>query len=152
MVGKGPGHGNRGLEQRERNQVLGIPNEETKGGIKMTMETTDTNSLYPNKNISDGKHTFVVEKVVGKQLGGVYGYVWTLEEKGELYEQVLFGNEMKELLGILGFKKGDDGKFHWETEDAKGKPFSVIVSHVPDKKKPDVMRQKFNNYTEELQF
>lgn len=118
----------------------------------MSQETTDTNSLFPNKNITDGKHTFTVEKVVGKPLGGAYGYVWTLEENAELFEQVLFGNEMGDLLTILGFKKGDDKKFHWETDEAKGKSFGVTVSHIPDKKKPDVMRQKFSHYTDELPF
>lgn len=119
----------------------------------MTMETTDTNSLYPNKNISDGKHTFTVEKVIGKPLGGAYGYVWTLEENGALYEQVLFGNEMGALLQILGFKKDpSDNKFHWDTDEARGKSFTVIVTHIPDKKKPEVMRQKFSGYEEELAF
>jgi hypothetical protein len=115
----------------------------------MTMETTDTSGQYPNKNITDGKHNFTVEKVISKQLGNAHGYVWTLEENGQLYEQVLFGNEMGELLTLLGFQKGGDNKFHWETEEAKGKSFDVVVSHVPDKKKPDVMRQKFSNYTAE---
>lgn len=118
----------------------------------MSAETTDTTSKYPNKNITDGKHTFTVEKVIGKQLGGAYGYVWTLEEDGQLFEQVLFGNEMGDLLTILGCTKGDDGKFHWDTDAVVGKPFGVTVSHVPDKKKPDVMRQKFTDFTEELAF
>lgn len=116
------------------------------------IETTDTRGLYPEKNIKDGKHVFTVEKVVGKQLGSAYGYVWTLEEDMQLYEQVLFGNEMGELLTILGFKKGDDGKYHWDTEEVKGKKFGVMVSHVPDKKKPDILRQKFSNYEDEISF
>lgn len=118
----------------------------------MTHETTDTASRYPNKEISDGKHIFIVHKVVGKALGGAYGYVWTLEEEGRLYEQVLFGNEMGDLLKILGCKDDGNGKYDWETDEVAGKAFGVIVSHVPDKKKPDVMRQKFGKYTEELQF
>lgn len=118
----------------------------------MSMETTDTNSAYPDKAIGDGKHTFVVERVVGKPLGNAYGYVWTLEEKGKLYEQVLFGNEMGSLLKILGCKESAPGKYEWDTDEVKGKPFGVTVSHVPDKKKPDVMRQKFSEFTEEIPF
>lgn len=116
------------------------------------METTDTNSLYPNKNIADGKHIFTVEKVVGKSLGGAYGYVWTLEEKGQNYEQVLFGNEMKDLLKILGCNETSPGKYEWDTDGVVGKSFSVTVSHVPDKKKPDVMRQKFTSFGDEPNF
>jgi hypothetical protein len=115
----------------------------------MTLETTDTNSLYPNKNIEDGTHTFTVEKVVSKELGKAHGYVWTLQENGVLYEQVLFGNEMKDLLKILGFAEISPNKFQWDTDQAVGQSFIVDVSHIPDKKKPDVMRQKFSNYKSE---
>lgn len=120
----------------------------------MSMETTDTNSLYPDKNISDGKHTFTVEKVVGKPLGGAYGYVWTLEEKGKNYEQVLFGNEMGDLLKILGASEDPEkpGKYIWDTDAVIGKSFGVTVTHVPDKKKTDVMRQKFSLFTDEITF
>ena len=118
----------------------------------MSIETTDTRGLFPEKNIKDGKHTFTVEKVVGKQLGTAYGYVWTLEEEGNLYEQVIFGNEMGDLLALLGFKKKDQGKYVWDTDEAKGKKFDVTVSHAPDKKKPEVLRQKFSNYEESLSF
>lgn len=118
----------------------------------MTQETTDTTSRYPSKDISDGKHTFSVHKVIGKPLGGAYGYVWTLEEEGRQYEQVLFGNEMGDLLKILGCKDDGHGKYDWETDAVVGKTFGVLVSHVPDKKKPEVMRQKFSQYTEELPF
>jgi hypothetical protein len=115
----------------------------------MSRETTDTNSAYPDKTISDGKHTFTVEKVVGKPLGGAYGYVWTLEEKGKNYEQVLFGNEMKDLLKILECTEVSPGKYEWDTDAVVGKSFGVTVTHVPDKKKPDVMRQKFTAFTAE---
>lgn len=115
----------------------------------MSVETTDTSGQYPEKNIADGTHTFTVEKVVGKQLGKAYGYVWTLEENDQLYEQVLFGNEMKDLLKILGFAEVSPNKFEWETEQAKGQSFIVDVSHVSDKKKPDTMRQKFTNFKPE---
>jgi hypothetical protein len=115
----------------------------------MSHESTDTNSQYPNKEIPDGRHNFTVEKVVGKTLGKAYGYVWTLEEKEVLYEQVLFGSEMKELLKILKCNEVSPGKFEWDTDQVNGLSFSVDVSHVPDKKKPDVMRQKFSNYKED---
>jgi len=118
----------------------------------MSHETTDTTSKYPNKNISDGKHTFTIDKVVGKTLGGAYGYVWTLEENGHLFEQILFGNEMGGLLKILGCNEVSPGKYEWETDAVTGKSFGVTVSHVPDKKKPDVIRQKFTDFTEELAF
>lgn len=118
----------------------------------MSMETTDTNSIYPDKKIADGKHTFTVEKVVGKALGSAYGYVWTLEEKGLLFEQVLFGNEMKDLLKLLGCKEETPGKFVWDTDEVKGKSFTVTVAHQPDKK--GTIRQKFAEYKveEELPF
>ncbi len=116
----------------------------------MTLETTDTNSMFPNKEITEGKHTFTVEKVIGKTLGKAYGYVWTLEENGILFEQVLFGSEMKDLLKLMGYKEETPGKFVWETEEVKGKSFGVTVTHAADKK--GTMRQKFSDYTEELPF
>jgi len=114
------------------------------------LETTDTNSQYPDKKIADGKHTFTVEKVVGKQLGNAYGYVWTLEENGLLFEQVLFGNEMKDLLRLLGCKEDKPGVFTWDTDEVKGKSFTVTVEHFPDKK--NIVRQKFTKFEEELEF
>lgn len=114
----------------------------------MTLETIDTSSAFPDKNISDGKHSFTVISVIGKQLGGAYGYVWKLEEDGKLYEQVMFGNEMGPLLKILGCTEIAPGKYEMETDAMVGKMFSATVSHVPDKKKPDVMRQKMTEFDE----
>lgn len=114
----------------------------------MSRETTDTNSAFPDKNISDGKHTFTVKSVVGKQLGGAYGYVWKLEEDGKAYEQVLFPNEIGPLLKILECSETSPGKYDWETDAVVGKTFSVMVSHIPDKKKRDVIRQKFTDFDE----
>ena len=80
---------------------------------------------------------------------GISNHVWTLEEKDVLYEQVLFGNEMKDLLKILGCNESSPGKYEWDTDTVIGKSFEVMVSHVPDKKKPDVMRQKFTEFKAE---
>ena len=113
----------------------------------MSMEMTDTNGEYPNKEITDGKHTFTIEKVVGKKLGNAYGYVWTLEENTQLFEQVLFPNEMFPILKILGCKEASPGKFEWDTDEVKGKTFGVTVTHAADKK--GIMRQKFTSFTDE---
>lgn len=119
----------------------------------MSRETTDTNSGYPDKNISDGKHTFNIISVIGKQLGGAYGYVWKLEEDGKNYEQVLFPNEVGGLLKALECQETSPGKYEWETEAVVGKTFSATVSHIPDKKKPEVMRQKMTDFkSEEVPF
>ena len=114
----------------------------------MTMESTDTNGMYPDKNISDGKHTFTIKKVVGKPLGGAYGYVWTLEEEGKTYEQVLFGNMMGGLLKVLGCSETSPGKYEWDTDAVTGKTFSTKVSHSPDKKNPSKMRQQMTDFDE----
>jgi hypothetical protein len=113
-------------------------------------ELIDTNSQYPDKKIADGKHTFTVEKVVGKKLGNAYGYIWTLEENGILFEQVMFGNEMKDLLRILGCKEESPGKFQLDTDQVPGKSFTATVEHLVDKK--GTIRQKFTKVEDEVPF
>ena len=113
----------------------------------MTIEVIDTNSMYPSKDITDGKHTFTIDRVISKDLGKAHGYVWTLEENDQLFEQVMFATGMKDLLKILGCKEDAPGKFTFDTDELKGKSFGCEVTHEPDKK--GTIRQKFSKFTEE---
>jgi len=106
----------------------------------------DTSNKYEKTPIPDGEHTFEVEFV--ERIEKVPGlYEWTLKaEDGESYLQGLFANEMGDLLRCLGCKETSKNKFTFDTMMLEGAKFKASVSHVPDKNKPEVVRQKMSGF------
>lgn len=111
----------------------------------MTLETTDT-AGYEQKPIPDGEHTFKIIHV--ERVDKVPGmYEWELSaEDGEDYEVSLFGNEMGDLLRLLGCNETSKNKFQWDTVSVEGRSFKATAFQLADKKKPEVMRQKLNEF------
>lgn len=107
-------------------------------------KTTDTNPKYSDKDIPDGEREFEVVSVTDGPKGSDK---WLLEYDGDQEgEQLLWPNMEGELLRVLGFTEVSKGIFDWETDLAQGKKFIATVSHDPDKKKPDVIRQNMKGF------
>jgi hypothetical protein len=106
-------------------------------------ETTDTNSNFDSQEIPDGSHTFEIVQV-RKNKGF---YIWMFEyEDGASGEQVLFPNNMGALLRVLGCTEVKKGVYDWDTSLVEGQKFIAIVSHVPDKKDPNKIRQQMTEF------
>lgn len=110
-------------------------------------ETTDTNNNFPDKNIPDGTYTFKVLSATKKfsKKDNPF-YVWKLERDGIACEQVLMPNMMGGLLRAIGCTETAPGKFDWDNEAVDGKTFVATVSHEPDKKDLNIMRQKMGDF------
>jgi hypothetical protein len=110
-------------------------------------EEIDTNGNFDNKQIPDGPSTFRildVKKKYGKNDSPFY--IWHLSSNGAEYDQVLMPNMMGGLLKALGYKETEKGKFVWDSDEVKGKTFVATVSHQPDKKDLNIIRQQMNDF------
>lgn len=106
----------------------------------------DTTNQFEKTPIPDGDHEFKIEFV--ERVDKVPGlYEWTLEaEDGNTYMQGLFANEMGDLLRVLGCKETSKNKFTFDTMMLEKMCFKASVSHIPDKKKPEIIRQKMMGF------
>ncbi len=59
---------------------------------------------------------------------------------------MLWPNSEGELLKVLGSTEVSKGVYDWDTELVVGKKFIATVTHEPDKKKPDVIRQNMKGF------
>lgn len=109
-------------------------------------QDVDTTNTFDKTPIPDGEHEFKIAFI--ERIEKVKGlYEWTLEaEDGETYLQGLFANEMGDLLRILGCKETSKNKFTFDTMMLEKMYFKATVSHVPDKNKPEIMRQKMTRF------
>jgi hypothetical protein len=114
----------------------------------MTHEITQTSRSFADKDIPDGEHLFEiqsVEKKYGKN-GGEF-FVWKLTYEGDgVGEQVLLPNMMAGLLRVLDCKEVEPNKFDWDTDEQSGKRFFGTVSHGPDYKNPEIIRQHMGEF------
>jgi hypothetical protein len=111
----------------------------------MSLEETDTTG-FEKKPIPGGEDTFKVLSV--NRVEKVKGlYEWQLENsKGDDYQHNMFANEMGDLLRILGCNETSKNKFSWDTVAVEDRTFKATVSHVPDKKDANIIRQKMTNF------
>lgn len=115
----------------------------------MTREITDTNDSYPDRDIPDGTYDFKVlrcEKKYGGAKKDKPFYVWTLEYEGVKGEQILMPNMMGDLLRALGCPESKPGVFDWDTELVVNQVFKATVSHAPDRKDPNKIRQQMSEF------
>lgn len=112
-------------------------------------ETIDTRGQF-DTSIPNGEREFRVEEVRRLEKGATILYVWRLSfgENGETAEgeQVLLPSMMGDLLRVLGCDEIAPKKFNWDRELMVGKYFIGTVSHDPDKKKPEVIRQNMTGF------
>lgn len=107
-------------------------------------KTTDTNPKYSERDIPDGEKEFEVISVMDGPKGSDK---WILRYDVDVEgEQLLWPNMEGELLRVLGFTEVTKGIFDWDTDMAQGKKFIATVSHDPDKKKPEVIRQNMKGF------
>lgn len=113
----------------------------------MSLEETDTTSNFEKTPIPDGEHTFKIMSV--NRVEKVKGlYEWQLElEDGNEYQHNMFANEMGDLLRLLGCNETSKNKFSWDTVLVENRSFKAVISHVPDKKDPAIIRQKMTQFT-----
>jgi len=115
----------------------------------MSREMTDTNSQF-NDAIPDGTYTFEVHKVIRKDLKGKVGYEWSLDYAKDGVDcngkQLLWPNQMGELLRLLGCKELSPGKFEWDTDLMEGQTFNARVFRQPDKKDPNKIYQMMDGF------
>lgn len=112
----------------------------------MSLEETDTSSNFEKTPIPDGDHEFTVICVDPvEKVKGLYEWQLTADD-GNDYQQNLFANEMGGLLRVLGCNETSKNKFSWDTVLVEKRKFLATVSHVPDKKNPDIIRQKMTNF------
>lgn len=109
-------------------------------------ETTDTSRPSDRQKIPDGTYSFEIIKVTKMYKGEVPYYIWTLEYEGGVGEQLLLPSMMGELLRTLGCKEIVPNKFDWDTEEVAGISFIATISHRPDKKKPEIIRQQMTDF------
>jgi|WetSurMetagenome_2_1015567.scaffolds.fasta_scaffold83267_2 hypothetical protein len=127
----------------------------------MSRESTDTSNNYPDKDIPDGEYLFTVQRVI-KKYGGANKdkafYIWTVGYNDSAQgEQILMPNLMGDLLRALGCKESTPNKFDWDTDDVVYSKFTATVSHEPDRKDPNKIRQTMKGFKavgkeEDIQF
>lgn len=112
-------------------------------------ETIDTRGQF-DTSLPDGEREFRVEKIARKEKGETILYIWQVSFDGEgereTGEQVLLPSMMGDLLRVLGCKEVSPKKFDWDRETIPGAYFIATVSHEPDKKKPEVVRQQMTGF------
>ena len=101
-------------------------------------------------SLPDGEREFRVEEVRKLIKGETTLYIWRLSFDGtgerESGEQVLLPSFMGDLLRVLGCEETGPKKFNWDRDLMPGKSFIATVSHDPDKKKPEVIRQNMTGF------
>ena len=93
----------------------------------MSREILDTSSIYPEKSIADGPHTFTVGIVTKKDIKGKPGYEWGLTYEGAEAQLLMWPNTMGPLLRFLGVKESEPNKFMFDTMEVKGKKFTALA-------------------------
>jgi len=112
------------------------------------IESIDTNDAFPDRDIPDGVYAFKVTSVRKKTKGNKTFYIWALEYDGVKAEQVMFANQMKGLLKVLGCTETTPGHFEWDPDLMEGKEFIATVKHVADKKDPSKIYQNMVDFKE----
>lgn len=112
----------------------------------MSRESTDTNSTFADRDISDGEHAFTIVDVTKKYKNETLLYIWKLDYEGKTGSQVLLPSMMGDLLRVLNCKETSPNKFDWDTDDVVGREFVAMVTHTPDKK--GVIRQQMKHFKE----
>ncbi len=103
------------------------------------IEETDTTNRFGNE-LPDGPNIFKI-KAIERFYNPADFWVFTLEYLGGEGEQTLFANMLGPLLRILGCEEIEPNKFRWDSELQINKVFKATVSHAPDKKHPEKIRQ-----------
>ncbi len=113
----------------------------------MSHEITNTKGF--GGELPDGRNAFrvlSVDKKYGKNNSEFF--VWKLQhEKGE-GEQLLMPNMMGGLLRVLKCIEAEPEVFNWDTFDQVNKTFLATVSHKPDAKNPNVIRQHMGDFAD----
>lgn len=114
----------------------------------MSREITSTKGKYPNQNLPEGRHSFIVAKPVEKKFGKQGGeyFIWTLQYEGGIGQQILLPNMMGQLLRVLECTETEPDTFDWDTADQEGKAFMATVKLAPDNKDPKTIRQHMGDY------
>jgi hypothetical protein len=97
-------------------------------------EELDTNDSFPDRDIPDGEYDFKIESIRRLDKNGKRFYAFKVEAEGVHYEQVLFPNNMKGLLKVLGCTETLPGKYDWDPDLMEGKTFHATIKHETDKK------------------
>jgi hypothetical protein len=113
------------------------------------MEPINTRGQF-DTSLPDGEREFRIEEIRRVEKGVNVFYIWRLSFDGsgerEEGEQLLLPSMMGDLLRVLGCEETGPKKFNWDRDLLPGKHFIATVSHSPDKKKPEVIRQYMDGF------
>ena len=109
------------------------------------IQEIDTTNKFASE-LPDGENVFTITGIERFYSPADF-WVFSLSYAGGNGQQTFFANMLGPLLRILGCEEFAPNKFRWDPDLEINKSFRATISHAPDKKNPEKIRQHISNFS-----